>query len=70
MRFRRCTIGKLIVHRRSRPEAIATARRALAEFVVYPTKTTVPLCLDVLTHPRFLQGQWETTFIEHEMLAD
>jgi len=63
-------IGKLIVHRRSRPEAIATARRALAEFVMYPTKTTVPLCLDVLTHPRFLQGQWETTFVEREMLAD
>jgi acetyl-CoA carboxylase biotin carboxylase subunit len=61
-------LGKLIVHRPTREEAIVTARRALDEFVIYPTKTTIPLCRDVLTHERFVRGQWETTFIEHEML--
>ncbi len=62
-------VGKLIVHRPTREEAIATARRALEEFVIYPTKTTIPLCHDILGHKRFAAGQWNTTFIEHEMLA-
>ena len=62
-------VGKLIVHRRTRSEAIATALRALGEFVIYPTKTTIPLCKDVLKHERFVRGQWDTTFIEREMLG-
>jgi acetyl-CoA carboxylase biotin carboxylase subunit len=62
-------VGKLIVHRPTRDEAIATARRALEEFVIYPTKTTIPLCKEVLGHPRFQAGQWDTTYIEREMLA-
>jgi len=61
-------IGKLIVHRATREEAIATARRALEEFVIYPIKTTVSLCRDVLAHPRFRQGRWDTMLIEREML--
>ena len=60
-------IGKLIVHRPDRSQAITTARRALDEFVIYPTKTTIPLCQDILTHERFVNGEWETTFIEREM---
>ena len=63
-------IGKLIVHRPTRQEAVATARRALEEIVIYPTKTTIPLCMDVLSHPRFVEGKWDTTFIEREMLND
>ncbi len=63
-------IGKLIVHRPKRSAAIATARRALEEFVVYPTKTTIPLCIDVLSHPNFVSGKWDTKFIEREMLDD
>jgi len=61
-------IGKLIVHRPTRTEAIATARRALEEFVIYPTKTTIPLCREVLGHPNFQAGTWDTTYIEREML--
>jgi acetyl-CoA carboxylase biotin carboxylase subunit len=61
-------VGKLIVHRPTRAEAIATARRALDEFVIQPTRTTIPLCRDVLSHERFAQGQWDTTYIEREML--
>jgi len=61
-------IGKLIVHRPTRGEAIAVARRALEEFVIYPNKTTVPLCREVLSHERFVNSQWDTTFIEREML--
>ncbi len=62
-------VGKLIVHRRNRDEAIATSLRALNEFVIYPIKTTVPLCKEVLTHANFVRGQWDTTFIEREMLG-
>ena len=61
-------IGKLIVHRAYREAAIATARRALEEFVIYPIKTTQPLCSQILAHPRFVQGQWDTKFVEREML--
>ncbi len=63
-------VGKLIVHRPTRDDAIAIARRALEEFVIYPTKTTIPLCRDVLAHPNFQAGQWDTTFVEREMLSD
>jgi len=61
-------IGKLIVHRPTRAEAIATARRALDEFVIYPTKTTIPLCKEILSDQRFVEGRWDTTYIEREML--
>jgi acetyl-CoA carboxylase, biotin carboxylase subunit len=62
-------VGKLIVHRPTREETIAVARRALDEFVIEPTKTTYPLCREILSHDKFVQGQWDTTFIEREMLA-
>ncbi len=63
-------IGKLVVHQPDRMQAIATARRALDEFVLYPTKTSIPLCKRVLEHPRFVRGRWNTTFIESHMLTD
>ncbi|MHC4431366.1 MAG: acetyl-CoA carboxylase biotin carboxylase subunit, partial [Planctomycetota bacterium] len=43
-------IAKVIVHRRTRKEAIATMKRALREFIVEPIKTTIPACLDILSH--------------------
>src|SRR5688572_13265512 len=46
-------IGKLIVHRPTRSEAIATMRRALAEFHVSPIKTTIPLHLQIMDNPYF-----------------
>ncbi len=61
-------VGKLIVHRPTRDEAIATCRRALEEFVIYPTRTTIPLCREILAHPKFQAGQWDTTYVEREML--
>jgi acetyl-CoA carboxylase biotin carboxylase subunit len=62
-------IGKLIVHRPTRAEAIATMRRALSEFHVAPTKTTVPLHLQIMENPNFLSGDVDTGFIERVMLA-
>ncbi len=61
-------LGKLIVHARTRPEAIAIMRRALEEFLIHPTKTTAGLCREILNHQAFLEGRCDTTFIEREIL--
>ena len=61
-------LGKLVVHARSRREAITTMRRALEEFLIHPNKTTVPLCREILNHQAFQDGRCNTTFIEREIL--
>jgi acetyl-CoA carboxylase biotin carboxylase subunit len=62
-------IGKLIVHRPTRVEAIATMKRALAEFHVAPIKTTIPLHLQIMDNPNFLSGEVDTGFIERSLLS-
>ena len=57
-------IAKVIVHRKTRAEAIATMRRALQEFTIAPVKTTIPACLDILSHNLFVKGKVDTGFIE------
>ncbi|MHC4640211.1 MAG: acetyl-CoA carboxylase biotin carboxylase subunit [Planctomycetota bacterium] len=57
-------IAKLIVHQKTRTEAIATMKRALREFVIEPIKTTIPACLDILSHNLFVKNQIDTGFIE------
>jgi acetyl-CoA carboxylase biotin carboxylase subunit len=57
-------IAKLIVHRATRSEALATLRRALDEFVVEGVKTTIPLLRKIVGHSAFINGQVDTTFIE------
>ena len=61
-------LGKLITHGLNRDESIAIMRRALGEFVIHPTRTTVPLCREILNHQAFRKGQCNTTFIEREVL--
>jgi acetyl-CoA carboxylase, biotin carboxylase subunit len=62
-------IGKLIVHRPTRVEAIATMRRALSEFHIAPIKTTVPLLLQIMDNQNFQQGEVDTGFLERTMLS-
>ena len=57
-------IGKLIVHRATREEAIATMRRALRELHVEGVKTTAMRQLEILEHPDFAAGKIDTGFIE------
>jgi len=57
-------IAKLIVHQKTRTEAIATMRRALQEFVIEPIKTTIPACLKILSHNLFVKGKVDTGFVE------
>ncbi|MBM2832980.1 MAG: accC [Candidatus Brocadiaceae bacterium] len=58
-------ISKLIVYQRTREEAIACMRRALSEYVIEGIKTTIPLSLDLITHPQFANGNINTNFVEN-----
>jgi acetyl-CoA carboxylase biotin carboxylase subunit len=57
-------IAKVIVHQKTRSEAITTMRRALQEFVIEPIKTTIPACLDILSHNLFVKNKIDTGFVE------
>jgi len=57
-------IGKLIVHKKTRAEAIASMKRALREFQIGPVKTTIPLCREILSHRQYTKGKVDTGFIE------
>ena len=61
-------IGKLIVHRKTRAEAIAAMKRALSEFHIAPTKTTIPLHLQIMDNEFFRAGDVDTGFVERVML--
>jgi acetyl-CoA carboxylase biotin carboxylase subunit len=62
-------IGKLIVHRPTRAQAIATMKRALGEFHVSPVKTTIPLLLQIMHNQNFARGEVDTGFVERELLG-
>ncbi len=60
-------VAKLIVHRPTREEAVITMKRALSEFRIGPIKTTIPACLKILSHNRYLQNKVDTSFIEQNL---
>ncbi|MDP3804647.1 MAG: acetyl-CoA carboxylase biotin carboxylase subunit [Candidatus Omnitrophota bacterium] len=57
-------IGKLIVHGKSRNEAIAICKRALDEFVIEPIKTTIPFHRKVMRNTAFVRGRFSTDFVD------
>ncbi len=62
-------IGKLIVHRPTRTEAIASMKRALSEFHIAPIKTTIPLHLQIMDNEYFKSGDVDTGFVERVLFA-
>ncbi|PFV85760.1 acetyl-CoA carboxylase biotin carboxylase subunit [Bacillus sp. AFS059628] len=63
-------VAKLIVHGKTREEAIAKMKRALSEFVVEGVHTTIPFHLQLLDHPDFVKGEFNTKFLEeHELVT-
>jgi acetyl-CoA carboxylase biotin carboxylase subunit len=62
-------IGKLIVHRPTRAEAIASMKRALSEFHISPIKTTIPLHLQIMDNQHFQSGDVDTGFVERVLFA-
>ncbi|WP_195819023.1 acetyl-CoA carboxylase biotin carboxylase subunit [Roseobacter sp. MH60115] len=58
-------IGKLIVHGRDRPEALARLNRALGELIVDGVDTTVPLFHALLQEEDVLTGNYNIHWLEH-----
>ena len=59
-------VAKLIVWGETREIAISRMRRALSEFEIDGVPTTAKFHEAVLSHPSFLEGQFNTGFIEKE----
>jgi acetyl-CoA carboxylase biotin carboxylase subunit len=57
-------IGKLIVHGRDRPEALARLRRALGELVVDGVDTTMPMFRALLAEPDIQNGEYSIHWLE------
>ncbi len=57
-------ISKLIAWGKDRPEAIARMRQALQDYLIAGIKTTVSFLFEVMSDPRFLAGDMDTTFID------
>ncbi len=57
-------LAKLIVHGRTREEAIAKMRQALDEFVVKGVKTTLPIHRQIFASQEFVESKYTTRFIE------
>ncbi len=58
-------IGKLIVHGRDRPEALARLGRALGELIVDGVDTTVPLFHALLDEDDIQTGGYNIHWLEH-----
>ena len=57
-------IGKLIVHGRDRPEALARLSRALAELIVDGVDSTIPLFEELLNSQEVLSGDYNIHWLE------
>ena len=57
-------VAKLLVHQPTRAEAIATMKRALAEFRVEGIQTTIPLHREIFNSSAFIEGNVDTKFVE------
>src|SRR5450432_3326346 len=62
-------VGKLIVHGRSRTEALMRLRRALDEFIVDGVETTLPLFRTLVRNTDIQNGQYDIHWLE-EFLAE
>jgi acetyl-CoA carboxylase biotin carboxylase subunit len=62
-------IGKLIVHGRTRDEALARLNRAIVETVVDGVKTTLPLHQWIINHPDFRAGNYTIHWLEQQLAA-
>ena len=61
-------VAKLIIWGKDRDEALKRAKRALDEFVIDGIHTTLPFHKIVIEHQDFVEGNFDTGFIERKIL--
>ena len=60
-------VGKLIVHGSNRQEAIAKMKRSLEELVVEGIDTNIDFQYAIMEHPKFIENDYDTSFIQKHM---
>ncbi len=55
--------AKLITWGENRNEAIERMKRALSDYRIIGIDTTIPFCLFVMNHPKFIEGDFNTHFV-------
>ena len=63
-------VGKLIVHGRTRTEALMRLRRALDEFIIDGVNTTLPLFRTLVRNPDVQNGQYDIHWLETFLKTD
>ena len=62
-------LAKVITWDTNRPQAIDRLAKALKDFRIEGVKYTSPSTINILKHPKFLEGDFSTAFV-HEMLDE
>ncbi|MGB9697459.1 MAG: acetyl-CoA carboxylase biotin carboxylase subunit [Ignavibacteria bacterium] len=62
-------LAKLVVRADNREDAIKRMNRALNEFVIEGIKTTIPLYIEIMNDKHFVNGDYDTTYID-KMLSN
>lgn len=62
-------IAKIITYGVNRNEALSKMKRALEETVIDGIDTNIDFLLEIIKNPNFIRGDFDTSFIEKEMLA-
>ncbi|HLF19626.1 MAG TPA: acetyl-CoA carboxylase biotin carboxylase subunit [Bacteroidota bacterium] len=57
-------LSKIITWGMTRGEALDAMKRGLQEFEIQGVSSTISFCLFVLNHPKFIQGDFNTMFVE------
>jgi len=57
-------IAKLIVHHKTRAEALSCLRRALTEFCIEGIQTTIPFHREIIQHGGYANGKFDIDFVE------
>ena len=60
-------VSKLIVHGANRNECLLRLRRCLEEYVIEGIETTIPLHQQLISEPRFLDGDYDIHWLESWM---
>ncbi len=63
-------VAKLITYGSTREEALSRMKRALQEFVIEGVKTTIPFHLKLLNHEKFIEGDFNTKFLDLYNLSE